>query len=90
MSCLAIPIEAKNTGNGLTYRASSTGTGNYTLAQLPVSTYEISVTATGFKAVQRRGGFRQHHARGLHAASGRPRSVTITEADPLPEDGGGG
>jgi hypothetical protein len=48
-------IEAKNTATNETYNAGSTGTGNYTLASLPAGTYEISVTAAGFKKYLRPG-----------------------------------
>src|SRR5437016_5160173 len=43
------PIEAKNTETGALYQAASSSTGNYTLPQLPVGTYELSVTVPGFK-----------------------------------------
>ena len=37
-------IEAKQLETGSLFPTTSTGTGNYTLTQLPVGTYEISVT----------------------------------------------
>jgi hypothetical protein len=43
------PIEARNTGTGVLYQAETSTTGNYTLVQLPVGTYELSVTVPGFK-----------------------------------------
>ena len=43
------PIEAKNTETGAVFQAASSDTGNYTLAQLPVGTYEVSVAVAGFK-----------------------------------------
>jgi len=43
------PIEVRNIETGTVYPAESTATGNYTVAQLPVGAYEITVTATGFK-----------------------------------------
>jgi len=43
------PIEAKNTQTGAAFQAASSDTGNYTLPQLPVGTYEISVAVAGFK-----------------------------------------
>ena len=43
------PIEAKNTETGAVFQAASSDTGNYTLPQLPVGTYEISVAVAGFK-----------------------------------------
>ena len=42
-------IQAKNVGTGGLYDVVSTATGNYTLAELPVGTYEVSVTVPGFK-----------------------------------------
>jgi len=43
-------VEAKNTETGVAYPAATTGTGNYSISQLPVGTYEISVKMPGFKA----------------------------------------
>jgi len=48
-------IEAKNVATGATYTATSTQTGNYTLAQLPAGSYEILVTVQGFKKYTRQG-----------------------------------
>src|ERR1700730_13604913 len=42
-------IELKNAETGAVYQTETTGTGNYTLAQIPVGTYELSLTAPGFK-----------------------------------------
>jgi hypothetical protein len=42
-------IQAKNTETGAVFQAASSDTGNYTLPQLPVGTYEISVAVAGFK-----------------------------------------
>jgi outer membrane receptor protein involved in Fe transport len=42
-------IEAKNTETGALYPALSTTTGNYTISQLPVGVYELSVSVPGFK-----------------------------------------
>ena len=44
-----VTIEAKNVGTGIAYSAGSSETGNFTLAQLPVGTYELSATLPGFK-----------------------------------------
>ncbi len=43
------PIQVRNAEAGTLYEGVSTSTGNYTIAQLPVGTYEITVTAAGFK-----------------------------------------
>src|SRR5947207_15722601 len=42
-------IEARNSESGATYNAATTETGNYTLAQLPAGTYQLTVTLPGFK-----------------------------------------
>jgi hypothetical protein len=49
------PIEAKNTATGAVYTAAASGTGNYTIGQLPVGTYELSVSVAGFKKYVRPG-----------------------------------
>ena len=49
------PIEAKNVATGAVYPAASSGTGNYTIAQLPIGTYDLSVTVAGFKKYVRTG-----------------------------------
>src|SRR5579863_7401900 len=41
-------IEAKNADTGLIYRGGTSGSGNYVIA-VPSGTYEITVSATGFK-----------------------------------------
>ncbi len=45
----AVPVEVKNVETGGLYEAASTATGNYTVAQLPVGTYTMTVVAPGFK-----------------------------------------
>ncbi|HEY1756893.1 MAG TPA: TonB-dependent receptor [Bryobacteraceae bacterium] len=42
-------VTAKNAETGVAYQATSTSTGNYTIGDLPVGTYTITVGATGFK-----------------------------------------
>jgi hypothetical protein len=49
------PIEAKNMQTGVVYRAASSETGNYTLAQLPTGTYQITCSLSGFKQFVRTG-----------------------------------
>src|SRR5215831_3012488 len=44
-----VTVEAKNVGTGTTYQAGSSETGNFTLPQLPVGTYELTATLPGFK-----------------------------------------
>jgi carboxypeptidase family protein len=48
-------VEAKNADTGTAYQAGSSTTGNYTLAQMPVGTYELSVSVPGFKKSVRPG-----------------------------------
>jgi hypothetical protein len=48
-------IEAKNSVTGVVFQSASTATGNYTLGQLPIGTYEINVTVPGFKKYTRAG-----------------------------------
>jgi Carboxypeptidase regulatory-like domain/TonB dependent receptor len=48
-------VEAKNTESGTTFQAGTSATGNYTLAQMPVGTYEVSATSSGFKKAVRPG-----------------------------------
>jgi hypothetical protein len=43
------PVEVKNSQTGVIYRATTTGTGNYTVPNLPVGSYELSVSYSGFK-----------------------------------------
>jgi hypothetical protein len=47
------PIEAKNAETGAEYKAGTSATGNYTLAQLPAGSYELTVTVPGFKTYKR-------------------------------------
>ena len=48
-------IEAKNGATNETYKAGATGTGNYTLSNLPAGSYELTVSAAGFKKYVRPG-----------------------------------
>ena len=48
-------VEATNTATGINYSGASSGTGNYTLAQLPAGTYNLSVVTPGFKKYLRPG-----------------------------------
>src|SRR5580658_3849077 len=81
------PVEAKNTNTGLVYKTATSGTGNYTIAELPAGTYEVSVVAPGFKKELRPGvevvaqtTFRVDFTLQVGAAS---ESVTITAEAPL-------
>src|SRR5580704_14075347 len=43
------PIVVKSSDTGTTFQGASSNTGNYTITQLPVGDYEVSVTVSGFK-----------------------------------------
>jgi hypothetical protein len=43
-------VEAKNTATGVVFPAVTTTTGNYTIPELPVGVYSITVTVKGFKS----------------------------------------
>src|SRR5215831_17711447 len=49
------PIQAKNIQTGVLYEGATSTTGNYTIAQLPVGAYEVSVAVPGFKKYTRAG-----------------------------------
>src|SRR6266581_5913878 len=50
-----VAIEAKNVQTGAVYQAGSSETGNFTLAQVPAGTYELSAALPGFKKFVRTG-----------------------------------
>jgi len=43
------PVSVKNLDNGQVYAAVSTDTGNFTVSQLPIGDYDLTVTVPGFK-----------------------------------------
>ena len=43
------PVEMKNTQTSAVYTGASSGTGNYTIAELPVETCQLSIKASGFE-----------------------------------------
>ena len=43
------PVTLKNLDNGQVYTAASSETGNYTVSQLPIGDYDLTVKVTGFK-----------------------------------------
>ncbi len=45
----AAAVEARNTETGLNYTAASSSAGNYTISDLPVGTYVVTVKVQGFK-----------------------------------------
>ncbi len=42
-------VEARNAETGAVYAASSTNTGNYTVLNLPIGTYDLNIKSQGFK-----------------------------------------
>ena len=48
-------VQAKNEATAVAYQAATSATGNYTVAQLPAGTYDLTVTAPGFKQYVRAG-----------------------------------
>src|ERR1700688_423169 len=49
------PVEVKNTETGVAYRSMTTDTGNYSVQQLPIGKYDVTVTVQGFKGFNRKG-----------------------------------
>jgi hypothetical protein len=43
------PVSLKNVENGQIYAAASSDTGNFTVSQLPIGDYDLTVTSPGFK-----------------------------------------
>src|SRR5665213_943392 len=83
----AAPIEARRLETGAVFTAASSATGNYTLSQLPVGTYTLTVTVPGFKkyvrtsiAIQAAQTARIDAILELGAAN---ESVTVTDTAPL-------
>src|ERR1700722_17205147 len=82
-----VPTPAKQLETGATFQAGTSGTGNYTLSQLPTGTYEMTVAVPGFKTFVRKNlvlpvaqTLRVDIA--LEVGSSNE-SVTVTEAAPL-------
>lgn len=44
-----VPVILNNLENGSVFRASSSATGNFTVSQLPIGDYDLSISAPGFK-----------------------------------------
>src|SRR6516162_10491386 len=86
-------IEIKNIETGVVYRGGTSATGNYVLA-VPAGTYEISVTAGGFKKAV------QQNVQVISATDTRKdvtleigsatEAVTVTETAPLLKTESGG
>ncbi|MCU1339904.1 MAG: TonB-dependent receptor plug [Bryobacterales bacterium] len=81
------PIQARNVETGVVYESATSTTGNYTIAQLPAGTYEVSVGVAGFKKYTR-AGLAVQVAQTMRIdvtleVGATTDSVTITEAAPL-------
>lgn len=81
------PIQARNVETGVVYEGATSTTGNYSIPQLPVGPYDVSVGMQGFKKYSRTGlqvgteqTLRVDIALEVGSAS---ESVTVTEAAPL-------
>ena len=48
-------VEARNVETGVVYKTTSTDTGNYTIAQLPVGSYQVSIAVSRCKKWRDRG-----------------------------------
>src|SRR6185369_13289952 len=48
-------VEAKHVDTGISYSGVTTDTGNYTIPQLPIGRYEVTVNVQGFKKYERQG-----------------------------------
>jgi hypothetical protein len=81
------PVQARNVDNGAVYQAAASGTGNYTLSQLPVGRYEISVTVSGFKKYVRQNVTvdvaETYRVDVMLEVGSSSESVTVTDAAPL-------
>ena len=42
-------VEVRNTETGVAFSSSSTNTGNYTVPNLPIGTYDLTIKSSGFK-----------------------------------------
>jgi hypothetical protein len=86
-------IEARNVATGSVSQVASSATGNYTIAQLPAGTYQLTITVQGFKKFVRTGlvvevaGTLRIDAT-LEVGSAAE-SVTVTESTPLLKTEGG-
>jgi hypothetical protein len=50
-----VTVQAKNTGSGNVYKAASSATGEYVLANLPPGTYDVSVNIPGLRGFDHKG-----------------------------------
>ena len=89
----AAAIEARNVATGAVYPAATSTTGNYTIGQLPVGTYDLTVAVAGFKkfvrtglTVEVAGTLRVDATMEVGSAT---ESVTVTEAATLLKTEGG-
>ncbi|HEY7337233.1 MAG TPA: TonB-dependent receptor [Bryobacteraceae bacterium] len=88
------PIQARNIATGVVYPTVTSNTGNYTIAALPVGSYELTTTVAGFKKYVRTG-LQVQVTETLRVDVGlevgaATESVTVTEAAPLLNTESGG
>jgi hypothetical protein len=82
-----VGVEAKNTASGSLHPTVTTSTGNYTISELPPGSYQLTITAPGFKTLVRgpiEVGARQIlRIDGTLEVGATTESVTVTDAAPL-------
>src|SRR5437868_277333 len=82
-----VAVQGKNLNTGALFETVSTSTGNYTLAELPPGSYEVTFKVPGFKTLNRgplEVGARQTlRIDGTLEIGGTTESVTVTDAAPL-------
>ena len=81
------PVEARNTATNARYPVASSNAGNYALPELPPGTYELTVSAPGFKKFIRQG-LEVQAAQTIRVdakleVGSASESITVTEAAPL-------
>src|SRR6185312_9472378 len=81
------PVEARQMETGAVFPAASSATGNYTLSQLPVGTYTLTVSVQGFKKYVR-ANIQVQAAQTVRIdavleVGASTESITVTETSPL-------
>ena len=80
-------IQVRNLETGAIYQAASSATGNYTLSQLPVGRYEMTVNVPGFKTFRRPGLMvdvaQTYRVDVVLEVGSSAESITVSEAAPL-------
>ncbi len=80
-------VQVRNIDTNAVYQAATSATGNYTLSQLPVGQYEMTVTVPGFKEFKRPGLIvevaQTYRVDVTMEVGATTESVTVSEASPL-------